>query len=188
MDEEINEIKRLFFMMLVDSRAEMREESAEKLLAHKDANINKLVEAARIIRKVIDQKAEPDELKKATSLFFELPNTKNWLSFVETSGQVVLQSALLMQERGVMEKGKVDTATDQGFAMLGLAFGPGFRLSKKTISLVEKIKNSNSKFAGNARMIVAWNRTLGGKPPDKNWPFNGGKPSGKNNAATPRRI
>jgi|GEM_PF-5305536 len=185
MDEKITEMKNLYFIMLVDSRKGMREESAEKLLRYGDDNVNKLVEAARIIHPVMEQKAEPDKLEESIALFLELPNAKSWLGFVEISGQVVLQRALSMQKNGGT---KTDSMIEHGFRMLGLAFGPGFRLSKKTISLVEKIKKSNSRFVGNAERIIAWDRKLGGEPLDKGWPFRDKEPSGKNNSGRVRKI
>jgi hypothetical protein len=187
MDDDMIEIKRLFFTILSDSRAAKQEEAAAILLAYSDERVDKLVVAGRTIRQAVDGKAGPDILKKVVVAFTELPETDYWHGFMETSGQVVLQKGLLMSDDKALEKDRLGMVS-QGFAMLRLALGPGFPLSEETMGLVQILKKSDARFAKDADEIIGRNQRLTSENADKGRLFKRNRPPEKGDRGTTQRI
>ncbi|MDD5172477.1 MAG: hypothetical protein PHF60_05595 [Candidatus ainarchaeum sp.] len=175
MDDDMIEIKRLFFTILSDARPAKQEEAAETLHAYSDERVDKLVAAGRTVRQVVGGKAGPDALKDVITAFTELPETDYWHGFMETSGQAVLQKGLRMSDDKAMKKDKLGMVS-QGFAMLRLALGPGFPLSEETMGLVKTLRKSDGRFARDADEIIGRNQRLTSENADKGRQFRRGPP------------
>ncbi len=162
---DAKEIRRLYYIVMVDVREKEREDAAGRLKASDDPRVQKLAGIAQDVSKVVHDEERPDTLTAALKAFDNYPSNEFWRRFMEVTGEVLIKKAQQKPEDR-------EELLGHAFRAIARSQDGGFVLSKGTTELVESIRDEKT---GTAKMILAQNsrntvplpRTFRGQPASK---------------------
>ena len=150
MEEEAKrlEIRRSFYLMLVDQRAEKRAAARQSLSSMGDEE-RMLADAADAVFNGL-QGGNQGELDKAIRILGSFAESSFWYGFMESAGQVVLENAL----KGNLSNETRKSFFEKGLILISRAAAPGFALQNESLALVREGKRSFPKSAAQADMVL----------------------------------
>jgi hypothetical protein len=138
MDE--TEMRRLYYLILVDSREDVRSEATKAFIDSKDTRLEALAAIGHDIFKVLSDQEKPESLEGASSRFENFPMDSFWRTFPETSGQE------LIKKSQTVGKGK-KKLVKLGLELIAKSQDGGFLISDASVELVKSVKKEGGELA-----------------------------------------
>lgn len=134
------EMRRLYYVILVDGREHIRSEATKAFMDSSDPRLESLAAIGHDIFQVLNDKEGPESIEGASERFGALPMDSFWRTFPETSGQELIKKSK-MAAKGKKKLLKV------GLELLAKSQDGGFLLSDTSVELVNSVKKEGGELA-----------------------------------------
>jgi hypothetical protein len=151
-----SEIRRMYYVLLVDARDEMRDEAGRGIMGAGGEEYAALARAGALVHEVLSGRQGPEALSKALADFNSLPISSFWTGFIETTGQSVIEKALSMKGDEPGREGMLMG----GLGILARAQDGGLPLSEFSIAKIKPLSENGGKTAELAKEIIQHNSLL----------------------------
>jgi hypothetical protein len=134
------EIRRLYYLILVDARENVRSDAVKAFADSKDPRLEALAAIGNDIFKVLSGQKKPETIEDAPGKFELFPMDSFWRRFPETSGQLLIQKA-------IAEGKKKKALIKLGLELLAKSQDGGFLISETSVELVKSVRKEGGELA-----------------------------------------
>jgi hypothetical protein len=153
-----DEIRRLYYVLVSDTRGEKRLDAEQKLSADGGRECAVLAKAGRIISLVVCGNDPAGELDKAIGELGTLPPTFFWSKFMEISGQVLVAAGA--EPSGKWGKQESGAIVEAGLKMFARTQSMGIPISEFSMRQVRQSMDGGGGVFGMAETIIKQNEQL----------------------------